>query len=146
MLNTNNFPQAVNHGHQKTSEIDPRYNCIAWSLGDTKRFWWPPGSVGSLVTHWPKDLPRVPTLEAFVALYSRHGYTECQSHEFETGKEKVALYALAGEPTHAARQLNGKWSSKLGKNIDISHDTLACLEGGLYGQVVKVFSRVLPAS
>ena len=42
----------------------------------------------------------------------------------QDGYEKIAIYALDGEPTHAARQLDtGRWTSKLGKHEDIEHDT-----------------------
>jgi len=59
--------------------------------------------------------------------------------------EKVAIYALDGEPTHAARQLSdGTWTSKLGKDIDITH-TLRALEGSTYGQVAAYLKRALGA-
>ena len=57
-----------------------------------------------------------------------------------TGSKKIAIYQSGGLPTHAARQLpDGQWTSKLGRNIDISH-TLPGLEGPEYGQVA-VFMR-----
>ncbi len=39
--------------------------------------------------------------------------------------ETVALYLQDGRPTHAARQLpNGKWTNKLGQDVDVVHDQL----------------------
>ena len=44
---------------------------------------------------------------------------------------------------HAARQLtSGRWTSKVGQNIDIEH-TLAGLEGPFYGEVVRILKREL---
>jgi hypothetical protein len=54
----------------------------------------------------------------------------------------VALYAKpAGTVTHAARQLaSGEWTSKLGKDVDISH-SLRSLEGLTYGKVAVLLRR-----
>ena len=55
----------------------------------------------------------------------------------------MAIYALQGKPTHAARQLgDGRWTSKLGKEVDITH-TLVGLEGPVYGQVAAYLRRPL---
>jgi hypothetical protein len=59
----------------------------------------------------------------------------------EPGYEKVALFALAGVPKHAARQLpSGRWVSKLGPSEDIEH-ALHDLTGMVYGSVVLVMKR-----
>lgn len=43
---------------------------------------------------------------------------------------------------HAARQLSsGAWTSKLGKDVDIEHDTPDDVAGGLYGEVVQLMRR-----
>ena len=58
--------------------------------------------------------------------------------------EKVALYARAGEPTHAARQLSsGRWTSKLGPEEDLEH-SLEGLAGPAYGVVVQILKRPIP--
>ena len=60
----------------------------------------------------------------------------------EQGFEKVALYGTALEYSHAARQLpSGKWSSKLGKDVDIEHDTPNDVAGGVYGEVMQIMKR-----
>ncbi len=80
---------------------------------------------------------------ALTSLFEQLGYSVCPEAELEEGYEKIAIYALRGEGTHAARQLeNGKWTSKLGENIDIEH-TLAGLKGPHYGEVVKTLKREL---
>jgi hypothetical protein len=43
---------------------------------------------------------------------------------------------------HAARQLpTGRWTSKLGKAVDIEHDTPEGVTGPVYGAVVKFLRR-----
>jgi hypothetical protein len=116
-----------------TSPVDAIYNCIAWAANDNKRWWWP-----SVYSYWPSTVDKKESIDAFGAVFETLGYTQKSSSEFEKGKEKVALFALAGKPTHAARQLpDGSWTSKCGKNVDISHD-LTDVEGPVYGQVVLI--------
>lgn len=115
-----------------TSPRDPRYNCIAWAAGDDKKFWWPtyPG-------FWPKGIPRDTTLSVFRDAYSLHGFEECEDGALEIGFEKIAIYVdTSNTPTHAARQLaDGKWTSKLGPQWDISHVSYSSIEGDEYGRV-----------
>ena len=64
------------------------------------------------------------------------GYSRCGGGvvDFEQ-VERIAIFADAKGPTHAARQSpSGMWTSKLGKGVDIDH-TLEGLEGGVYGGV-----------
>jgi hypothetical protein len=114
------------------------YNCIAWSAGDTGRWWWP-GATG----YWPSPVNDFPTIATFIEGFSTLGFKPCESRALETGTEKLALYADAeGNPSHMARQLpDGRWTSKLGRREDIEHDTLECLEGGAYGSVACILAR-----
>jgi hypothetical protein len=122
-----------------SSPVDEDYNCIAWSVGNTRQWLWP-GDPG--FSFWPTTIPRAETLAAFDALFASYGFTPCPSDEFEAGFEKVALFGRPdGRPTHAARQLpSGKWASKLGKSEDIEHD-LRAIEGDVYGRVVRIYRR-----
>ena len=124
-----NFPNISMENSTKTSEVDRRYNCIAWAAGATKRFWWPgPNS------YWPSEVPREVSLASFVAAYETLGYQTADDFSFVDGIEKIAIYLLNGKPTHASRQLDSpRWTSKLGKNIDISHE-LNALNGPVYGR------------
>jgi hypothetical protein len=124
---------------EATSPATGEYNCIAWAAQDMRRFWWPtyPG-------FWPESAPREETLEAFDAAYASLGYEVCASGDLEESFQKIALYIKEGKPQHAARQLpTGRWTSKLGKSIDIQHG-LKDLEGKLYGQVVRFYRRMRP--
>jgi hypothetical protein len=138
-LDPGQFPNAATSGYAETSPRDRFYNCIAHAAGERSndRNWWPDEN-----GYWPPGVPRVETLDAFVRLFRSLGYQPTNNAAHVVGVEKVALYVDAfGWPTHAARQLaNGRWTSKVGRNIDIEHG-LEALEGGLYGTVARVLER-----
>lgn len=133
------FPKLEPTGFQVTSRPTAIYNCIAWAAGDTGRWWWP---VPAQASYWPEDAPREETVSAFVSAFATRGYEECATGDLEPGFEKVALFANGlGKPTHAARQLeDGSWTSKLGRNLDLSH-AVNGLDGPQYGSVVKFLRR-----
>lgn len=130
------FPRLTPQNHRPTSPATPIYNCIAWSAGDTER-WWEPGC------YWPVEVPPddygIAVLDlAFKAL----GFEECRDGGLEAGFEKVALYGSSTFYTHAARQLpDGKWTSKLGRSEDIEHDDPDDVAGGIYGEVVQYMRK-----
>jgi hypothetical protein len=91
------FPLLTEGNHRVTSPVSRAYNCIAWAAGDQTSWWWPdPKNVG----YWPPGIPRVETMAAFVAVFQSLGYELCEHAEVEEGFEKIAIYALAGKPTH----------------------------------------------
>jgi hypothetical protein len=128
---------------QITSPQDDKYNCIAWAANDQANKWWPmyPG-------YWPAGIPRETTLAAFKLAYGVLGYKECRDGSHELGVEKIAIYVnAAGTPTHAARQRSdGSWTSKLGDEWDISHESCGNLEGAIYGTVAAYASRPIPSA
>ena len=134
------FPNLRTASYRITSPETLRYNCIAWAAGDNGRWWWPGSTRGS---YWPQDVPREPSLRAFVLAFRGLGYEECRDGSLEAGLQKIAIFArLDGGPTHAARQLsNGKWTSKLGPLADITHDSVGDISGTLYGEPVKFMRR-----
>jgi hypothetical protein len=136
------FPNLREQEFEITSPKDPRYNCIAWAAGDVKRWWWP---AEPSFTYWPAGARREETVAGFAEAFSTLGYEIAESGELESGYEKLAIFALAdGVPTHMARQqLDGSWTSKLGRLEDISHIHLAAVGGTDYGDVV-VFLRRRP--
>jgi len=137
-LSSSVFPRLHPGNHEITSPPTPRYNCIAWAAGDDERTWWPDVDE---VAYWPDNVPRVETIETFVDAFRTLGYLPCEDGEFEPGHEKIALYAHRGVPTHAARQLpDGRWSSKLGRSVDIAH-TPDALDGPLYGVAALYLRR-----
>lgn len=133
---TTSFPNLALANYRITSQADSSYNCIAWAAGVSDAWWWPDDN-----SYWPDSVTASATIDSFTSAYQTLGYTACDDPLYQDGVEKVAIYAKAGIPTHAAHQLlNGIWTSKLGRDVDIEH-TLEGLEGDIYGQVVRTLSR-----
>lgn len=132
------FPRLRETTYEITSSADPSYNCIAWAAGENARWWWPAGQA-----YWPLGVSLRPTLDAFVEAFGHQGYERCKDASLEDGWEKVVIYAREDRcPTHAVRQLpDGTWTSKLGKDVDISHDSLDGLRGDHYGDPAIVMRR-----
>ena len=136
MFQSDELPQLTKENSQVTSEADVHYNCVAWAAYDTKR-WWQPGAFWPVAS--PADEYGISTLEG---LFSALGYEECDDEFLEPSYERVALYGAGFMYTHAARQiLDGRWTSKLGKGEDITHNTPDDVAGGLYGEVVQFRRR-----
>jgi primase-polymerase (primpol)-like protein len=132
------FPHLTDVNQKKASEPDPLYNCIAWAFKDNTRHWWP----NAKRSYWPVNIgSSISTMDAFENWFSADGWEKIPNKDSEKGYEKIALYALNGSPTHAARLLDsGKWTSKLGASIDLLHD-LTDLEGPEYGSVIAIYRK-----
>jgi hypothetical protein len=131
------LPRLTPENYWATSPADWGYNCIAWAAGIVDAWWWPaPGR------YWPPSVPRVESVEAFIAAFATLGYVPGSTADLEADVEKVALYALLDTPTHAARQLaSGMWTSKLGPAIDIDHTVPDAVAGEADGEVVAILAR-----
>lgn len=140
-VNERLFPDLARTGYRLTSPADPHYNCISWAAGITNAWWWPDPDG---FDYWPAGVPRERTLAAFDQALATVGFAPCADDSVEAGREKIALYATADGPTHAARQLpDGRWTSKLGPDDDVEH-ALDGLCGAIYGTVVRFLRRPLP--
>jgi hypothetical protein len=140
----NVFPQLIGNG-RKTSDKTIQYNCLAWALGID--WGWFDEAKGMAGYYWPPGIPREWSVGAIRRIFVRHGYTEeTTDSSLEPGIDKVAFYSdESGELTHFARQLtDGKWTSKLGLQIDIEHTNLECLQGDDYGAVTLILKRRKP--
>ncbi|MGA2404856.1 MAG: hypothetical protein ABSG91_24660 [Syntrophobacteraceae bacterium] len=84
-------------------------------------------------------------METFIEAFGTVGFKICEGGEVEEGFDKIAIYTDdMDRPQHAARQLpNGKWTSKMGRSIDVEHE-LDALEGPYYGYVKVYMKRPLP--
>jgi len=132
------FPNLAGSPWRTTSPADTTYNCIAWALGETQRWWWP-DPLGQY--YWPQNAQRESTLEAMREVLVAAGYMECLDGSYEEGFEKVAIYLHQGVLSHAARQIpTGAWTSKLGYLEDIEHQPQA-LAGSAYGDVALYMKR-----
>ncbi|HWZ96753.1 MAG TPA: hypothetical protein VN025_03260 [Candidatus Dormibacteraeota bacterium] len=131
------FPNLVKYGYRVTSVATREYNCIAWAAG-VNDDWWDPGDGYT----WPEGAPREYTREALISAYRAIGFEICAGNQLEPGFDKIALYADGDDWTHAARQLeNGKWTSKLGRNEDIEHNTPDAVSDTQYGKVICFMKR-----
>jgi hypothetical protein len=131
------------HAFVETSPATPKYNCIAWAAEDTENFWWPKPDPGY---YWPPTVLREVEIGRFIEAFRTCGYEPCDNGDREAGWQKVVIYAQSdGTPTHMARQLeDGRWTSKLGNNIDITHPTVEALEGNQYGKAAQYLRRKNP--
>lgn len=134
------FPSLTGSPHLVTSPEDESYNCFAWAVGASDRWWDPFGYYWPLPitgTFGPEDF----TLDFVTRAYATLGFSPCESGGPEPGFEKVALYAKEAQATHAAKLLpNGEWTSKLGDLQDITHQ-LSAIEGPGYGTVQRFLRR-----
>jgi len=130
----------------KTSEEDTQYNCIAWAAEDKNKWWWPRTNP-KMKSYWPDGIPNEETLNVFIQAFEQLGYSKCSNPLLEDGHDKIAIYCDNDEiPTHAARQLpSGQWTSKLGSNIDVSHDFEGLLTipriASEYGHITVIMKR-----
>ena len=142
----NHFPGLTDDpDFQITSKADPQYNCIAWAYKYSDR-WMQYGSsylLDGVVYWWPEGVENSPCIEAYINAFKLRGYYICDNWEHESDYEKIALYANEQqECIHAAREKrNGKWTSKLGKSNDISHNNPYSIEGVHYGKVACIMKR-----
>ena len=136
MIGSREFPRLTVANHRVTSPATPSYNCVAWAVGDTNH-WWQPGS------YWPVERSAQDFgIDVLEAAFESLGFERCADDSFQPGIEKVALYEMSPFYTHAARQLpDGKWTSKLGRDVDIEHDAPGDVGGGVYGDVVVLMQR-----
>ena len=132
------FPNLRGGDFKETSNQTDEYNCIAYAAGDHDNWWWPDPD-----GFWPAEAPMEETIDAFVQAYRTRNFELSDDADLDPQYEKIAIYANnLGHPKHAAKQLpSGKWSSKLGKEWDISHDSYQGVEGNLYGFVVQFMKR-----
>jgi hypothetical protein len=128
------FPKITPSNCRCTSPATDDYNCIAWAY-EKDNVWCEPG------LFWP--IPRHDyTIETYMELFASIGYRRCEDALYEEGFQKIVLYIKDEKPTHAARQLTtGKWTSKLGRNIDVEHDYPEVLDGPQYGSASVFMKR-----
>lgn len=116
-----------------------QYNCIAFAMGMTDRWvdhsnipwhWWPPVEKGSSVEHLKNA-------------FQYFGFEECgMNDEIDDLYDKVALYHIANQWTHAARVVAaGVYHSKFGESFDGRHSSGNVLQAQ-YGNVCIIMRRL----
>jgi hypothetical protein len=134
------FPHLRRRLYRGTSVRSTTYNCFAWAVGETHRRW-DPANPRSSRNYWPTESDSTGLQDAVVA-FETVGFHRVTEARARPGWQTIALYAAEDQLTHAARLLeNGRWTSKLGPDIDIEHDTLEALGGGLYGEPAVILER-----
>ena len=132
----NQYPRLAKEGYTITSDPDGEYNCIAYAAGDMTTWW---SHVNGY--HWP-NASRTPAISSLVEVFEGLGFEQCGNATYEEGFEKVALYVKNGDWKHASIQLqDGAWSSKLGPDEDIRHDTPESVSGDSYGEIHCIMRR-----
>lgn len=131
--------------YKVTSDATPAYNCVAWAVGETHR-WWDPFDSPS--RYWPAGVSRDDTVEALQDALATEGFAPCDDGNLESDFVKLAIFADEEGFTHVARQLpSGRWTSKLGADCDIEHDLEALISRRSlsalynYGEVVAFMRR-----
>lgn len=124
-----------------TSPIDGVYNCAAWVVGITHGWVQPLDYPGKYVI-WPVA-KEGSSVNAYGKMFAYYGFVDCDDGELEIGFEKIVIYGNAGAIfTHVAKQLpDGRWTSKLGGQSDVTHRTPETLAGSEYGQPLKYMRR-----
>lgn len=137
------FPNLYSTGYRVTSLKDKKYNCIAWAAKQDQEQWWEP--LKEPGCYWPSEIKPDYSFQSFVSLFEFLGYTKCSDGVHEAGFEKVAIYCdKDGEFSHVSRQLmEGPWTSKLGPEEDIEHNTPESLVSESYGHPAVFLKRKL---
>lgn len=136
------FPRLRRRLYRGTSASSTKYNCLAWAVGETQRRWDPSRNRNER-NYWPTESRSTQLTDVIVA-FEKVGFVRIDAAIWKAGRQTIALYARDGDLTHAARLLeDGRWTSKLGEDIDIEHETLDALAGGLYGEPAVTLQRPL---
>ena len=129
------FPNLGADDYCVTGPATPTYNCYAWSIGVTNR--WVESEVDTA-----GDNDGTLEYSDFDQLYARHGLRPITNAT--PVNPVVALYGTATAPKHAALNTGaacGKFESKLGQHVRISH-WMRDLEGGsVYGDINRFYVR-----
>lgn len=137
------FPRLASTRFEVTSDDTPKYNCLAWVLGDQENWISPTLFDEDLGLYpWPEGVPRENTVDAWMLALESYGFTRCEDASLEPGRDKVAVYwNETTQEIHFALQLaSGLWTSKVGRWEDITHE-LGGLAGDRYGEVMGFVSR-----
>src|SRR5262249_24346848 len=87
------FPN-LKSGHVRvTSRKTRQYNCIAWAVGISDRWWDPNPGYGWPVSLNYDTLNDIDTIEILEQAYKSIGFIVCEHPNWEEGYETIALYA-----------------------------------------------------
>ncbi|WP_426749208.1 DUF6209 family protein [Myxococcus sp. Y35] len=134
MLRSKSFPNLTEDKFVGIGPSTQRYNCIAWTLGVRDEWVWPGTKV-----------------EDFDKLYADQGFKPLDEVDLshDPNLEKVVIYGLKRktgsgeiEVTHGAlMDEQGRFTSKIGTQPLIRHNSADDLSGPSYGEPVRVYVR-----
>ena len=113
------------------------YNCVGYAVGDYN--WWQHENIRE--SYWPPNVKRDGFAHNYVEALKTVRFEVCDSGEYESEYEKIAIYHKGGKFKHVALQLSDVlWGSKLGEYEDIEH-RFSEIEGGSYGKIYCYMKR-----
>ncbi|HAI76621.1 MAG TPA: hypothetical protein DCM08_10270 [Microscillaceae bacterium] len=135
------FPHTEKEPFEITSPETDQYNCLAWAMHDSQR-WWDTADDDFWI-----EANRDNLLQTVIEVCQKLGFQVCEDEQLEEGYEKIALFSNDKQYcAHVARQLNnGKWTSKLGQSFDVIHSIFA-IENGIYGNAAIFLKKPKPLS
>lgn len=102
-----------------------QYNCISWTVGETRAWFWPP----EMYSLDPEEV-------AFDRFYASYGlFPSPQGEVARWRNEDGITHGCVSGPEHGPR-----WESKCGADLRVQHD-LRDLEGSTYGRVDGYYAR-----
>jgi hypothetical protein len=131
------FPSLIGKEYELSDE-NFDYNCLAYALGDEKRWWEPPNGFEK---YWPDGFNADTTVATAESIIRVSGFIVELQPSATPKTHAVAIYAQGNDWTHFAKFSEGKWSSKLGEGHDVQDIQLQDLEGLIYGKVLKILAR-----
>ena len=69
------LPLLAAEGYQVTSEPSHEYNCIAYAVGETDRWWSHSTGAGY---YWPEHASRTPAIQSLIEAFAGLGYELCE--------------------------------------------------------------------
>ncbi|TAE72750.1 MAG: hypothetical protein EAZ85_08915 [Bacteroidetes bacterium] len=95
------FPNSKKEPFEITSPETPEYNCLAWAMHDTQR-WWDTEDDDFWI-----DTNKDNLLQTLIEMCQKLGFQICDNSQLKQNYEKIALFSVDNQYcTHVARQLN----------------------------------------
>lgn len=131
------FPNSKIEPFEITSPETTQYNCLAWAMHDTQRWW------DTEDDYFWIDTNKDSLLQTLIEMCQKLGFQICDNAQLEQNYEKIVLFSTDNQYcTHVARQLNnGRWTSKLGQSYDVTH-SINAIENGIYGKAT-IFLKII---
>ena len=116
------------------------YNCIAFAMGFTDR--WVDINTSCPGHWWPPIAEKTMDKNALIKAFEYLGFELCKNADIENDYDKVVLFSLNDQWTHAARIVSdGIEHSKFGQCWNAYHSGNGIFEGTAYGTEYAYMKR-----